>query len=193
LNAERPTQNFEVGRSAFNVRRSSTGGRPAVQGRDRERRRHQACSLNRRSVVVWFLISRTLNAELRTPNVEVTDKPAHLAPTSIPPPLIWNRWSGKSRLDKVMREVLHCPHKKWGGQAYAGEIIVDQSEWDPLPSEVARREKVAVRIGVAETRLREKVKAAGGRWNPARRLWLLPMEQVLQLGLADRAEQDRSL
>ena len=73
------------------------------------------------------------------------------------------------------------------------EIIVDQSEWDPLPSEVARREKVAVRIGVAETRLREKVKAAGGRWNPARRLWLLPMEQVLQLGLADRAEQERSL
>lgn len=73
------------------------------------------------------------------------------------------------------------------------EIIVDQSDWDPLPSKVARREKVAVRIGVAETRLREKVKAAGGRWDPARRLWFLPMEQVLQLGLADRVEQERSL
>lgn len=70
------------------------------------------------------------------------------------------------------------------------EIIVDQSDWDPLPSEVARREKVAVRVGVAETRLREKVKAAGGRWDPARRLWFLPMEQVLQLGLADRAVEE---
>ena len=68
------------------------------------------------------------------------------------------------------------------------EIIVDQSDWDPLPSEVARREKVAVRIGVAETRLREKVKAAGGRWDPARRVWVLPMEQVLQLGLSERVD-----
>ena len=73
------------------------------------------------------------------------------------------------------------------------EIIVDESAWDPLPSEVARREKVAVRVGVAETRLREKVKAAGGRWDPARRLWFLSMEQVLQLGLGDRVEQEHSL
>ena len=43
------------------------------------------------------------------------------------------------------------------------EIIVDQSDWDPLPSEVARR------------------------------LWFLPMEQVLQLGLGDRVEQELSL
>lgn len=67
------------------------------------------------------------------------------------------------------------------------EIIVDESAWDPLPSEVARREKVAVRVGLNETRLREKVKAAGGRWEPGRRVWFLSMEQVLQLGLADRA------
>ena len=68
------------------------------------------------------------------------------------------------------------------------EIIVDQSDWDPLPSEVARREKMPVRIGVAETRLREKVKASGGRWDPARREWVLPMEQVLQLGLSERVD-----
>jgi len=67
------------------------------------------------------------------------------------------------------------------------EIVVDESPWDPLPSEVARREKVEVRIDVKETRLREKVKAAGGRWNPERRVWLLTVEQVLQLGLAGRA------
>jgi len=66
------------------------------------------------------------------------------------------------------------------------EIIVDESAWDPLPSATARRERVAVRVAVQEVRLREKVKAAGGRWDPAQRVWRLPMEQVLQLGLQDR-------
>jgi hypothetical protein len=37
---------------------------------------------------------------------------------------------------------------------------------------------------------REKVKAAGGRWNPERRVWHLAMEQVLQLGLGGRVAGD---
>jgi len=66
------------------------------------------------------------------------------------------------------------------------EIIVDEADWDPLPSATARRERVAVRIAVQELKLRAKVKAAGGRWDPEQRVWRLPMEQVLQLGLQDR-------
>jgi hypothetical protein len=66
------------------------------------------------------------------------------------------------------------------------EIIVDESDWDPLPSATARRERVAVRIDVREVKLREKVKAAGGRWDPEKRVWQLSMEQVLQLGLGGR-------
>jgi hypothetical protein len=31
------------------------------------------------------------------------------------------------------------------------EIIVDESDWGPLPSEVARREKVPVRVCLNET------------------------------------------
>jgi hypothetical protein len=69
------------------------------------------------------------------------------------------------------------------------EIIVDESDWDPMPSATARRERVAVRIDVREVKLREKVKAAGGRWDPEKRVWHLPMEQVLQLGLAGRTER----
>jgi regulation of enolase protein 1 (concanavalin A-like superfamily) len=66
------------------------------------------------------------------------------------------------------------------------EIIVDESDWDPMPSATARRERVAVRIEVHEVKLREKVKAAGGRWDPEKRVWHLPMEQVPQLGLEGR-------
>ena len=47
------------------------------------------------------------------------------------------------------------------------EIIVDESDWDPMPSATARRERVAVRIDVHEVKLREKVKAAGGMAYPA--------------------------
>ena len=35
-------------------------------------------------------------------------------------------------------------------------------------------------------KLREKVKAAGGRWDPDKRVWHVTMEQVLQLGLSGR-------
>ena len=58
------------------------------------------------------------------------------------------------------------------------EVIVDKADWGPLPSEVARR---------------EKVKAACGRRGPARRVWLLSVEQVRQFGLSERTEQQRSL
>jgi hypothetical protein len=66
------------------------------------------------------------------------------------------------------------------------EIIVDESDWDPLPSATARRQRMPVRISVQETTIREKVKAAGGRWDPDKRVWHLPMEQILQLGLSNR-------
>jgi hypothetical protein len=68
------------------------------------------------------------------------------------------------------------------------EIVVDESDWDPLPSATARRQRVPVHIALQETVLRAKVKTAGGRWDPAQRVWLLPMEQVLQLGLTSRVE-----
>jgi len=68
------------------------------------------------------------------------------------------------------------------------EIVVDESEWDPLPSATARRERVPVRIAIQETTLREKAKTAGGRWDPNQRVWMLPMEQVIQLGLTNRVK-----
>jgi hypothetical protein len=72
------------------------------------------------------------------------------------------------------------------------EIIVGEAEWDPLPSAVARRELVWIRVGIEEIKLREKVKACGGRWDAEKRLWKLPMEQVLRLGLTARLTKPAS-
>ena len=45
---------------------------------------------------------------------------------------------------------------------------------------------VTVRVGLQELDLRRKVKAAGRRWDPAKRLWVLRRERDQGLGLESR-------
>ena len=71
------------------------------------------------------------------------------------------------------------------------ELIVDESPWTP-PSPISPPvaptpgELVGVRIDVSEGTLRRKVKDAGGRWEPRRGLWLLPMRRARALGVRQR-------
>jgi hypothetical protein len=51
---------------------------------------------------------------------------------------------------------------------------------------------VAVHVAWRETDLRRRVKAAGGRWDPAARLWVLRRDQVERLGLLDRVVRSGS-
>ncbi|MBI5721281.1 MAG: hypothetical protein HZC37_26725 [Burkholderiales bacterium] len=46
--------------------------------------------------------------------------------------------------------------------------------------------RVGVRVAWAETQLRQRVKAAGGKWDASAALWLLPLGTARQLGLVDR-------
>jgi hypothetical protein len=64
------------------------------------------------------------------------------------------------------------------------ELIVDETAWDPPPPPPDRL--ALVRIAWDEVDLRDRVKAAGGRWDRERRLWLLPASQVKLLGLQRR-------
>jgi hypothetical protein len=67
------------------------------------------------------------------------------------------------------------------------EIIEEVLPWSrALPSGRDRDEFVLVRIGYAETSLREQVKAAGGIWKPDRKLWRVPLSAVYGLGLEGR-------
>ncbi len=43
-----------------------------------------------------------------------------------------------------------------------------------------------MRVGWQELELRRKVKAAGGKWDPENRVWMLCRERVLSLDLEDR-------
>ena len=66
------------------------------------------------------------------------------------------------------------------------ELIVVQRPWQSDEKRIPRNKRVSVRIGYEESYLRGVVKAAGGKWNPAKRAWEVPYGAVLDLGLADR-------
>ncbi len=50
----------------------------------------------------------------------------------------------------------------------------------------AGRRKVALRIGLRERDLQWRVKSAGGRWDPARRVWVLRRDLAERLDLLHR-------
>lgn len=60
------------------------------------------------------------------------------------------------------------------------ELIEDESPWMP-PAQI-----YLVKIGYEEAALREKVKAAGGRWNGMKKVWLMTGFEVRRLELEDR-------
>jgi len=100
---------------------------------------------------------------------------------------------GTLKLGKQFGDRLVCVRYRYDAlkrrRYTTAEIIVDESDWDPMPSATARHERVPVRIEVHEVKLRAKVKSAGGKWNPDKHVWLVPMEQVLQLGLTGRVDK----
>jgi hypothetical protein len=65
------------------------------------------------------------------------------------------------------------------------ELIVEETVWLPDPAEV-----VAVRVEWGEAELARQVKEAGGRWNGQRKVWDLPLGEVMALGLEERIVGD---
>ena len=66
------------------------------------------------------------------------------------------------------------------------ELMVAECPWEPpgpcLPADTL----VYLRLGFAEVDRRERVKQAGGKWNPRRKVWELRYAQVVALQLETR-------
>jgi hypothetical protein len=60
------------------------------------------------------------------------------------------------------------------------ELIVEEVPWRPERAARKGAETVGVRVNVQEVALQRQVKLAGGRWNPARRVWELRRDQALK-------------
>ena len=68
------------------------------------------------------------------------------------------------------------------------ELIVDEVDW--VPENRRAPGNAVVRVGWQELELRQTVKAAGGRWNPVKRVSELPHDLAQRLGLGDRIVGD---
>lgn len=66
------------------------------------------------------------------------------------------------------------------------ELIVEVADWPPLTPDTI----VSIRVAWEEAYLRHDIKAAGGQWNPERKLWKLRYDHVVALGLVDRIVPD---
>jgi len=66
------------------------------------------------------------------------------------------------------------------------ELLVAERDWTPPRPRFAHDQIVALRVAFADVAVRDRVKQAGGTWNPARRVWHLRYDRVVALGLNSR-------
>ena len=66
------------------------------------------------------------------------------------------------------------------------ELIIEKSAWEPPRPKWQEDTLVALQVAAQEREIRQKVKTAGGKWNPKEGVWELPYGQVVALGLTER-------
>ena len=66
------------------------------------------------------------------------------------------------------------------------ELLVAERDWEPPRPRFAHDQIVALRVAFADVAVRDRVKQAGGTWNPERRVWQLRHDRVVALGLNSR-------
>lgn len=66
------------------------------------------------------------------------------------------------------------------------ELIIDEKEWIPSPSTVSKGQELYLDIAARETTLRNKIKTAGGTWEPKESAWKLTWEKIQELGIEGR-------
>jgi hypothetical protein len=85
---------------------------------------------------------------------------------------------------------LVCVHYRYDAQQKKRfktvELIVAECPWEPPGPCIPADTLVDLRIGFAEVDIRERVKQAGGKWNPHRKVWELRYAQVVALQLETR-------
>jgi hypothetical protein len=58
------------------------------------------------------------------------------------------------------------------------ELIVERTDWEPPPEKLSDDLMVALRIEGYQIELRKRVKTAGGKWNPERRVWYVRYGEI---------------
>lgn len=70
------------------------------------------------------------------------------------------------------------------------ELLVAERDWEPPRPRFTDNQIVWLRVAFADEAARQRVKQAGGTWNPDRRLWQLRYDRAIALGLGSRIVAD---
>lgn len=96
---------------------------------------------------------------------------------------LWPQDAGARRWAAEYGDRLLCVRYRVDPQSQRRQTTVELVVED-VPTLASVR--VGVRVAFAETQLRQRVKEAGGKWDAAAALWMLPLGKARQLGLVDR-------
>ena len=66
------------------------------------------------------------------------------------------------------------------------ELLVEERDWQPRRPRLTADQIVGLRVAFTAVAVRDRVKQAGGTWNPERRVWQLRYDRVVALGLKSR-------
>jgi hypothetical protein len=66
------------------------------------------------------------------------------------------------------------------------ELVVAEERWTPPIRPTVLEQIVAIQVAAPETTIRQRVKQAGGQWEPQRGVWTLRYDRVVALGLSKR-------
>ena len=73
------------------------------------------------------------------------------------------------------------------------DIVVEEIPWKPNTPPAAAASPadglVAVQVEYCEKNLQQRVRNAGGKWEPTRKHWLLRQDRAVELGLEDRVSE----
>ena len=89
---------------------------------------------------------------------------------------------GTKKLAKKYGDSLLCVRFKYDAdkkqRLKTVELIVERTEWTPPPPRYTADTLVPLRIEATDIPMRLRAKAAGGRWNPGKRLWFVKYGKI---------------
>jgi hypothetical protein len=72
------------------------------------------------------------------------------------------------------------------------ELVVERTDWTPPPPRYSADTLVHLRIDAFDLPSRSQVKAAGGRWDPERKLWFVKFGKIAGTPLEKHIQVDGS-
>ncbi len=71
-------------------------------------------------------------------------------------------------------------------------LIVERAKWTPPAPHYTPDTLVPVQIEAFDMPMRSQMKAAGGRWNPEKKLWFVKYGKIVGTALENHIQVDRS-